>query len=229
MKKNIIITVFVIIALVLAAVLLMVRNTLQKNQLPPVENGAVKVEMPQSQDTAAKPASPEQNNFPFDPPLDRAGERVTKKPFGIFITPQNSPVQPERFRGYHTGADFEIFPEELNTDVAVRSICDGSIVVKRRASGYGGVLVQKCELDKSPIAVIYGHLNLANIQKNVGESLSKGEAIGFLGKDKSAQTDGERKHLHLGMHKGSQADILGYVATKEELSGWLNPCDYVCR
>ena len=33
--------------------------------------------------------------------------RITKKPFGIFITTQNSPVQPERFSGYHTGVDVE--------------------------------------------------------------------------------------------------------------------------
>lgn len=154
---------------------------------------------------------------------------MTEKPFGIFITPQNSPVQPEKFWGYHTGADFEIFPEELNADVAVKSVCDGSIVLKKQASGYGGVLVQKCALDNFPITFVYGHLNLASIQKNIGESLSKGETIGFLGKDKSAQTDGERKHLHLGMRKSSAVDIRGYVATKEELSGWLDPCDYVCR
>ena len=36
----------------------------------------------------------------FQSPLDRAGERVTKKPFGKFVTPQNSPVQPEKFYGY---------------------------------------------------------------------------------------------------------------------------------
>jgi hypothetical protein len=59
------------------------------------------------------------NSSGFFPPMMRAGERVAKKPFGIFITPQSSPVQPEHFRGYHTGADFEIFPEELNVDVAV--------------------------------------------------------------------------------------------------------------
>lgn len=35
----------------------------------------------------------------FQPSLDRAGERVTKKKFGQYITPQNSPVQSERFSG----------------------------------------------------------------------------------------------------------------------------------
>lgn len=47
-------------------------------------------------------------------PLMGPEERITKKPFGVFVTPQNSPVNPERFRGYHTGTDFEVFENELN-------------------------------------------------------------------------------------------------------------------
>lgn len=40
-------------------------------------------------------------------PIAEFEKRITKKPFGIYITPQNSPVQPERFTGYHTGVDVE--------------------------------------------------------------------------------------------------------------------------
>src|SRR5947209_4518700 len=43
--------------------------------------------------------------------------RVTKKPFGIYVNPANSPVQPERFSGYHTGADAEY--GEVSADVPV--------------------------------------------------------------------------------------------------------------
>jgi hypothetical protein len=168
---------------------------------------------------------------PLVAPLDRAGERVTKKPFGIFITPQNSPVQPEKFRGYHTGTDFEIFPEELNADVPVFAICDGKIALKKTATGYGGVLVESCELNGGPVTVIYGHLKLASIKKSTGDTLTQGEEIGILGKAYSAETDGERKHLHLGIHKGAGVNILGYVQSKTELSGWLDSClvEYVCK
>ncbi|KKR20854.1 MAG: hypothetical protein UT50_C0015G0007 [Candidatus Moranbacteria bacterium GW2011_GWA2_39_41] len=162
-------------------------------------------------------------------PLKKSKERVTKKPFGIFITTQNSPVQPERFRGFHTGADFEIFPEELNADVPVQAICAGKIVVKKSASGYGGVLVQNCTIDSQTVTVIYGHLKLASVAKNLGNDLAVGEAIGILGANESAETSGERKHLHLGMHKGSAINILGYAQNKSELSGWLDPCVYVCK
>ena len=155
---------------------------------------------------------------------------MTKKPFGIYITPKTSPVQPERFQGYHTGTDFEIFPEELNTDVSVHAICTGKIAVKRSASGYGGVLVQNCsELSSQPITVIYGHLKLASITKNAGDTLNAGDEIGFLGKAYSSETDGERKHLHLGIHKGSSISILGYVQSQSELSGWVDPCTLACK
>lgn len=53
--------------------------------------------------------------------------RITKKPFGIYITPQNSPVQPERFSGYHTGDDAEY--GDVAADVPVYAVYDGQIVL----------------------------------------------------------------------------------------------------
>ncbi|OGI25837.1 MAG: hypothetical protein A3J76_04810 [Candidatus Moranbacteria bacterium RBG_13_45_13] len=174
-------------------------------------------------------ASEKQSVRPLQPPLDRSAERVTKKPFGIFITPQNSPVQPEKFRGYHTGTDFEIFPEEVDADVNVYAICSGTIALKESASGYGGVLVQNCQLDNQPITAIYGHLKLASISKKTSENLNAGETIGILGKAYSLETDGERKHLHLGIHRGSSISIRGYAGSQAQLSGWIDPCSHICN
>jgi hypothetical protein len=171
---------------------------------------------------------PAQKTLEFKPPLDRAKERVTKKYFGLFVAPQNSPVQPEKFRGYHTGTDFEIFPEEADAIVSVHAICSGKLLVKKYATGYGGAAVQACVLDNQPVTVIYGHLKLASITNNVGDELKTGEAIGPLGATYSQETSGERKHLHLGIHKGSGVNILGYVQSKNELSGWIDPCLYIC-
>lgn len=212
----------------------------KKNTPPPAKNiteSASNNSSPQNTPAEATPAPPAGENIPadqpstsaFQPPIDRARERVTKKPFGILITPQTSPVQPERFRGYHTGTDFEIFPEELDADVPVQAICSGKIAVKRFASGYGGVLVENCTLNNQPVTVIYGHLKLASISKNTGDSLAAGDTIGILGKAYSSETDGERKHLHLGIHKGSAVNILGYVQAQAELSGWIDPCSLVCK
>lgn len=226
MKKII----FALILIILAgAVFFLGKNNFRKNNSPvPVNNVSVKTPAIENQNPS-QDAPAAQNSNGFQPPLDRASERVTKKPFGIYITPQTSPVQPERFQGYHTGTDFEIFPEELNIDIPVRAICSGKIAVKRTASGYGGVLVQNCELNNQPITVVYGHLKLTSISKNAGGTLNTGDEIGILGKAYFSETDGERKHLHLGIHKGSSISILGYVSSQSQLSGWIDPCSLVCK
>ena len=160
---------------------------------------------------------------PFAAPLENAAERVTKKPFGIKITPQDSPVSPERFSGYHTGVDFEIFPGEEDSRVEVHAICDGPLAVKRDLNGYGGVMVQQCTYGNQEVTVVYGHLKLESISAEPGETLEKGQMIALLGRGFSDETDGERKHLHLGIHKGKEISFLGYVQSEKELSAWLNP------
>lgn len=167
---------------------------------------------------------PHQQESEFLSPLSRAGERVTKKPFGMVITPETSPVQPERFRGYHVGTDFETFEEEAEADIVVRAICSGPVLLKQQASGYGGVVVQRCFRAQEPMTIIYGHLRLKSVEKVVGEELLAGEALGLLGTGESQETDGERKHLHVGIRSGSEVDIRGYVVSKPELEEWIDPC-----
>lgn len=237
MKRNL-----SILAAVLAIFLVTVwaQKYFRQSRINPIAQKPTESSVSQSSPTDAASAQNQENssgqstqnkNTPdgFQPPLSRAAERVTKKPFGIFITPQNSPVQPERFRGYHTGTDFEIFSDETSADVPVHAICPGTIAQKRTASGYGGVLVQNCTLDGQPITVVYGHLKLASIPKNSGNNLSSGETIGILGKGYSSETDGERKHLHLALHKGKSVSILGYVQSKSQLSDWIDACTLVCN
>ncbi len=153
--------------------------------------------------------------------------RITKKPFGIYITPKNSPVQPEKFTGYHTGVDFETTSAEENIDVSVPAFCDGKLLLKEYVSGYGGVAVESCVLNNQPVTIIYGHLRLASITPAVGQLLNKGDLLGVLGKGYSTETDGERKHLHFGIHIGSAINILGYVQTQSALSGWLDPVQFL--
>jgi len=167
------------------------------------------------------------SSSPFVPPLDQALSRITKKPFGIFIVPSTSPVQPERFHGYHTGVDFETFSDEQNIVVAVHAICDGKLLRRAWANGYGGMVVEACTFNKEPITVVYGHLNIASVTVKIGENLTVGDTIGMLGKGFSTETDGERKHLHLGIHIGASVDARGYVATKSELRAWVDFAQYL--
>lgn len=160
-------------------------------------------------------------------PLSDATSRVTKKPFGIKITPSSSPVQPEKFTGYHTGVDFETFESEAESDVRVNAICQGKLLAKKIVSGYGGVAVQKCALEGEDVTVLYGHLKFASIAPAVGDDLAAGQELGILGKGFSVETDGERKHLHLGFHKGSEINFRGYVASQSELDAWLDVMKYL--
>ncbi len=155
-------------------------------------------------------------------PISRASERVTKKPFGIYITKQNSPVQPEKFTGYHSGTDFETFPEEKDTDVAVNAICTGKLSSKRTATGYGGVATQSCAINGQSVTVIYGHVRLSSITAKVGDELKAGQQFAVLGTGFSSETDGERKHLHLGIVKGQSSDIRGYVQQSSGLDSFLD-------
>ncbi len=165
----------------------------------------------------------------FVPPLPDAKARLTKKPFGILINKQTSPVVPERFSGYHTAVDFEILDKhEFVTRIPVAAVCGGPVKKKEAKAGYGGVLIQECMINDQPITVIYGHLSWSKTKVKAGDYLSPGEEFTTLG-ESPKETDSERKHLHLGFHKGTAIEYRGYVATKSALSAWLDPCAYnVC-
>lgn len=163
------------------------------------------------------------------PPMDRAIERVTKKKFGQFVDQTNSPVQPERFTGYHTGSDWELFADEISQPVTFRSICSGRLLLKEMVDGYGGVVVTSCVVDNQDVTVVYGHLKLDSVSFDVWDQIPAGEIIGRLGDEYSAETDGERKHLHLGIHKGEEINLKGYVDNENLLSDWIDPCLYVCN
>lgn len=187
-----------------------------------ISSGQQPAEIGRSQNNNAQSNSTD-NSIPLSDPLSR----MTKKPFGVYISPQSSPVQPERFKGYHTGVDLEIKPEELDADVPVKSLCDGQLLSAKSATGYGGVAVQSCSLDNQDVTVIYGHINLKSLNAKVGDKFHRGDFLANLGKAYSDETDEERKHLHLGIHKGRDISILGYVQSQSELSSWLDPIKFL--
>ena len=151
-------------------------------------------------------------------PAPEFKNRITKKPFGILIDPQTSPVQPEKFSGYHTGVDIEF--EDVNNAVPVVAVADGRVLNSTQAEGYGGVVTIQHTINNQNIIGIYGHLKIDSLPK-VGAIISAGEQIGTLGEGGSKDTDGERKHLHFGL--GKTNDIKGYVNSKKELEQWFDP------
>ena len=153
--------------------------------------------------------------------LPLESERITKKPFGLRVDPKNSPVNPERFSGYHTGADFEVWAHE--SDVQIRAACTGPIVLQRYVSGYGGVVVQRCTINGSDTTVLYGHVRLSSVDVSVGDTLTIGQTFAILGMANSNETDGERAHLHFGIHRGSDIVLTGYVQSQKVLVHWIDP------
>src|SRR4030042_2484743 len=144
----------------------------------------------QNQSPIPENNEPTQNNNSEDNlPLARARERVSKKPFAIKISPDNSPVSPEKFSGYHVGTDYEIFPEEENSDIQVFAVCDGKLLRKERISGYGGVLIQECNLENQSVTVLYGHIKISDAKQTIGQSVSEGDFLTILGSASSPDTD----------------------------------------
>jgi len=224
------IVVFVIIAAIGAALILYYSGVFKKSAQPAQNQNAAQNTNPGQEQpaTSISPGTPANNVASvFSPPIDNWQQRVTKKPFGIYITPQNSPVQPEKFKGYHTGVDFETFAEEQNIDVPIYAVCDGKLLTKRTATGYGGIAVLACKLDNQDVTIIYGHLRLTSISVNVGDLLKAGDKLAVLGTGFSVETDGERKHLHLGIHKGTAINILGYVQNQADLTSWIDVTKYL--
>jgi hypothetical protein len=208
MRKTYLIILFVfVIGIIVVGILIFYKsvNRTAQNQQPVVTDNNPSEPQPQA-----------------DIPLVRARERVTKKPFGIKISPENSPIQPERFSGYHTGVDYEIFPGEENADVQVFAICGGNLLIKRTASGYGGALAQECNLENQAVTIIYGHIKLSSVKQKIGDYIAEGEKLAVLGKGYSTETDNERKHLHLGIHEGTIITLLGYVQKQSDLDQWID-------
>jgi murein DD-endopeptidase MepM/ murein hydrolase activator NlpD len=159
-------------------------------------------------------------------PIKNFPEGITKKPFGIFITPKNSPIQPERFSGFHTGVDVEIEPFDLSQGIPIYSIAAGRVLKSTRAAGYGGVLAIEHRVAGERVVGIYGHLDPASLVP-LNHRVQDGERIGILGEANTSKTDFNRKHLHFGLYKGKGVALLGYVDDKDKLKQWIDPVDFL--
>lgn len=169
-----------------------------------------------------------QTSATLEYPLSRFDDRPKLLTFGLFVTPnpdQNPINPPERFVGYHTALDIETFDDEqaVEIEVSVTAVCDGQMEVARTADGYGGVLIQSCWINGQDTMVLYGHLDPASFTKQPGQSVTRGEKLAILGDEKSAESGFTRKHLHLGIHKGKEIVLLGYVQTQAELENYIDP------
>lgn len=218
-KSKYFLLVIILVLLIFLAYLIIFKKNNQPLVIDP--NKQVVVDSTKSSLSLNKSVAPE-NKFIIAEPVSLAQLRVTKKYFGTKVSPQDSPVSPERFSGYHTGVDFETRAEEAEIDIPIYAICPGTLLLKKWANGYGGVVVQSCPINKEDVTVVYGHLNLASVRKKIGETMESGQRLGLLGQGYSSETDGARKHLHLGIHRGKDFNLRGYVSSSKDLGQWID-------
>lgn len=164
---------------------------------------------------------------PYAAPLQDAFNRPTPLHFGLHVTPDpaTNPIDPpERFEGYHTATDFEIFKGEGDDEIPVYAVCGGPINFSGFSEGYGGLVTEFCNLKGQDVTIIYGHLAVDSLIPR-GTFVGTGQLIGILGAARSSDTDGNRKHLHLGIAKGHGTEVRGYVQSEAELDLFLDPME----
>lgn len=158
-------------------------------------------------------------------PMDNAPNRPTPLSFGLRVTPDpdENPIDPpERFTGYHAAVDYEVSADELEAEVPVYAVCGGRVMYSGFAEGYGGLVVHRCRIGGEDVTVLYGHLSLEGLPEERAV-VRAGQRIGVLAPARSYESGGNRKHLHLGIHRGRSLDVRGYVQTEEELADYLDP------
>ncbi|HLG26011.1 MAG TPA: M23 family metallopeptidase [Candidatus Gracilibacteria bacterium] len=149
-------------------------------------------------------------------PIAEYGERLRYKAFGEYIQ--------DRFEGYHVGDDIEY--EEENKEVPVLAITEGTITHIGKVDGYGGLIIVKHPINGKTYQALYGHLDLSSTSLKNNDNVTKGQLLANLGDSKSAETDGERKHLHFGLYEGDELRLQGYESSAEEVASWINPLDF---
>lgn len=81
--------------------------------------------------------------------------------------------------------------------------------------------MQSCTINREAVTVLYGHLTIADLSKKSAKTLT-GNVVATLAPARSHDSDGNRKHLHLSIHRGTEVQALGYVQTEEVPSSHIN-------
>lgn len=163
-------------------------------------------------------------------PISNFAARPSYKSFGEYFDKKSylgrEDIFPNQFTGYHAAIDLEIFPTEGDQLVPVYAIANGKIVYASTVSGYGGVIL--LQLTGTDNTVIYGHVKTNDLPFKVGDLITGGSRLSYLGAAFSKETGGERKHLHFGIYKGKDLYFKGYEPTQSALENrWINPTAFL--
>lgn len=166
-------------------------------------------------------------------PMDAYEARASLKGFGQLIDDAFYEGKEElfpfnRFYGYHAGVDLEVSQDELQASVPVYAVTSGTISYIGSLAGYGGVILLR--LDGEDATALYGHVKIAELPYRVGDQVSAGGVLTYLGDAFSAETSRERKHLHFGISRGTERYFRGHEANRTRLlAQWEDPIAYLSQ
>lgn len=212
MDRKFILAIFIISLSFLEGYLIIQNQPRQKLEKPK------EVNIPESVTPELKPSK-------YSYPISGYHRRITYRYFGKNVTASDhSPDCGRTYVGFHNGDDLEVTTEENNKDVEIKAISNGTIVLAENIDGYGGLIIEKTEIEGQKYLINYGHIRISSATVSVGTQVNSGQKLALLGNGCSTETDGERKHLHFSIHKGDTIDVRGYIPTEEELKeNWVNP------
>lgn len=171
-------------------------------------------------------------------PTEGFFERQQVKTFGTLVTREFHEQRrqlfptgglPNQFTGYHAAVDLEFHdPASLNREIPVVAVAAGEVIFRGSVPGYGGLIALRHAQPES-VTSLYGHVRLADAPVRVGQEVTAGQTLAFLGANFSADTSGARKHLHFGIHKGPSLVVAGHVPTQAALAAWHDPNEWLRR
>lgn len=217
--KKILLT-FLILGVILVFGVLIYQNTNKANN-----NG---ITVTQKQNSTSKGNTTSNQTSSYYHPMTNFNGRIKYRWFGKYVNAND--VVPDcgaKFIGFHDAVDLEVTPEEKSQDVPVFAVSDGTVKLVSNISGYGGLLVLGANIKGEDVTLNYGHVRLSSVSLKVGDKVTAGQKLGVLGTGCSTETDGERKHLHFAIHKGTRIDVRGYVPNQGVLNEWIDPRSFL--
>lgn len=124
---------------------------------------------------------------------------------------------------YHLGDDI-IAP----AGTEIYSIGDGVVKDIGIHSRFGTVILVEHTLKTGANVIsLYGHLRMEDVRVTKGQSIQKGDTVGYLGTRE--QNGNWVEHLHFGIHKGGYQSKWVYwgMGGEEKLIEWYNPKEFL--
>lgn len=147
-------------------------------------------------------------------------------PSGTFIVPDTGIISTYFQKGTHNGIDYQKRPR--TGDVSVKASAAGTVSKSYYSSSYGYVTFIKHNINGQIWETVYAHLT--GLSLSVGQSVSQGQHVGYMGDTGTSTGDHLHFELHLGTWNDNKTNAVnpldyfpgGSKTTTTPTSGWVN-------